>query len=63
MAHLEHLRWPFFASHHGAPALKADAWAAANITDAHGGDVDGACRTLVAQLGAAGWMRHAVPGE
>ena len=62
-AHLEHLRWPFFDSQHGALAQEVDAWAAANITDAHGVDVDGACRTLVAQLGAAGWLHHAVPGE
>lgn len=62
-AHFAHLDWPFFDGHHGALAQAVDAWAAANISDAHGGDVDGACRTLVAQLGAAGWLRHAAPGE
>ena len=62
-AHFAHLDWPFFDSHHAALAHAVDAWATANITDAHGVDVDGACRTLVAQLGAAGWLHHAVPGE
>jgi acyl-CoA dehydrogenase len=29
----------------------------------HGTDVDGACRALVARLGAGGWLRHAVGGR
>jgi acyl-CoA dehydrogenase len=62
-AHFAHLDWPFLDGRHAALAQAADAWASANISDAHGADVDGACRTLVAQLGAAGWLRHALPGE
>jgi len=58
--HFAHLDWPFLDAHHGALARELDAWAAAHIVDDHGADVDGACRTLVAQLGAAGWLRYAV---
>lgn len=57
---MDYLAWPFFDPHHGALARALDAWARANIRTAHGADVDGTCRALVAQLGAAGWLRHAV---
>ena len=59
MAH-DYLDWPFFAPHHGALARALDAWAATNLGDAHGGDVDAVCRSLVARLGRDGWLRHAV---
>ena len=59
MAH-DCLDWPFFAPHHGALARALDAWAATNLGDAHGGDVDAVCRSLVARLGRDGWLRHAV---
>lgn len=57
-----HLDWPFFEPRHGALARALHAWAAASLGDAHGGDVDAACRALVAQMGGAGWLRHAVGG-
>lgn len=56
----DYLDWPFFEPRHGELARELDAWAADNLRDAHGGDVDGICRTLVARLGRAGWLRHAV---
>lgn len=58
--HFAHLDWPFFAPHHGELARALDAWAATHIADDHGADVDTACRQLVTQLGAGGWLRHAV---
>ena len=57
---LEHLRWPFFELRHREFALALDAWAAANVRDVHGHDVDAQCRSLVRQLGNAGWLKHAV---
>lgn len=59
MAH-DYLDWPFFEPRHAELARALDAWAAANLDDAHGGDVDAVCRALVARLGRAGWLRHAV---
>jgi acyl-CoA dehydrogenase len=57
------LDWPFFEPRHCAFAAELDAWAAATVRDLHGDhDVDATCRTLVKQLGDAGWLRHAVAG-
>lgn len=57
---MDHLDWPFFEPHHADLARTLDAWAGASLFDAHGQDVDTACRALVAQLGAAGWLRFAI---
>ena len=38
-----------------------DAWAAKNLSHAHGSDVDAACRALVRDLGRAGWLKYCVP--
>ena len=62
MAH-DYLDWPFFEARHGALARALDAWAADNLHDAHGEDVDASCRALVARLGRAGWLRHAVGAD
>jgi acyl-CoA dehydrogenase len=59
---LEHLQWPFFEARHRDFAAELDAWAGAEVRDAHGTDVDALCRRLVRQLGDAGWLRHAVAG-
>lgn len=58
------LDWPFFEDRHRALAAELDAWAGAalpGLVDHH--DVDGSCRRLVAALGKAGWLRHAVPAS
>ncbi|OWJ66516.1 acyl-CoA dehydrogenase family protein [Inquilinus limosus] len=58
------LDWPFFDDRHRALAAELDAWAGATLpglVDHH--DVDGSCRRLVAALGQAGWLRHAVPAS
>ena len=53
---------PFFEEAHRALARALAEWADAALPDVHGADVDSACRTLVSALGAAGWLRYAVPG-
>ena len=63
MSDTRYLDWPFFEDRHRDLARSFDAWAAEHITDAHGRDVDEACRTLVRRLGAAGWLRHAVAAD
>jgi len=63
MADRDYLDWPFFDAHHRALALELDAWACDNIHHIHGGDVDAACRALVANLGRAGWLDHAIGGQ
>ncbi len=55
------LDWPFFEPRHRELADAIDTWAAAHVDEivqAH--DVDDACRTLVSELGTAGFLRHAV---
>jgi acyl-CoA dehydrogenase len=61
--HFAHLDWPFFDARHGELARALDAWAGEHLVHDHGADVDSACRSLVAQLGAAGWLRYAVGGR
>ncbi|NHZ41053.1 acyl-CoA dehydrogenase family protein [Massilia aquatica] len=60
MADKTYLDWPFFDARHAALEQQLDAWASATLAPAHGRDVDDACRTLVRQLGAGGWLDHAV---
>lgn len=63
MSDMRYLDWPFFEPRHAALARELDAWAAEHLGMAHGHDVDAACRALVAALGEAGWLRHAVGGR
>jgi acyl-CoA dehydrogenase/2-aminobenzoate-CoA ligase len=58
----DHLEWPFFDERHRKLAAELGDWAAAQVHDAHGDDVDATCRALVKQLGQAGWLAHAVAG-
>lgn len=51
------LTWPFFEDRHRALAEGLEEWCAAHLPVDHG-DVDAACRGLVAGLGAAGWLRQ-----
>jgi len=63
MASRDYLEWPFFEPRHAALAREVDAWAREHLTDtAHAPDVDETCKTLVRQLGEAGFLRHAVGG-
>jgi len=58
-----HLAWPFFEPRHAAFAGALDDWAAAHVPQGHAADVDAACRSLVRDLGAGGWLAHAVAGR
>jgi len=60
---LSHLDWPFFDAKHRELATALDAWCGEHLHVDHDGDVDAQCRSLVAQLGTAGWLNHAVAGE
>jgi acyl-CoA dehydrogenase len=62
MADKDYLDWPFFEPRHAELARTLDAWASEHVADAHGADVDATCKSLVARLGEAGWLRHAVGG-
>ena len=62
-AALRHLEWPFFEARHRALAQELEAWAQANVPHEHGRDVDAECKALVASLGRAGWLAHAVGGQ
>ncbi|MEO7814502.1 MAG: acyl-CoA dehydrogenase family protein [Sphingomicrobium sp.] len=50
------LDWPFFDSRHRQLARDLETWSAANLVPAHGDDVEAEVRTLVAKLGAAGYL-------
>ena len=64
MADRSFLDWPWFEPHHRELASALDDWCTANLDVDHS-DTDAACRSLVAQLGAAGWLHHtgAAAGE
>lgn len=55
------LDWPFFETRHRELASAIDAWAGEHVEQIVGSNgVDDACRQLVAGLGDAGFLRHAV---
>jgi acyl-CoA dehydrogenase len=56
------LDWPFFEDRHRALAEALETWCVANLPVDHG-DVDAACRGLVAMLGQGGWLRHTAADE
>ena len=51
------LDWPFFEARHRELSAALEEWAAAHLPVDHG-DVDAACKGLVRDLGAAGFLRH-----
>jgi acyl-CoA dehydrogenase len=57
------LDWPFFDDRHRALAEELERWCQANLTEEEPAHVDAACRSLVGQLGQAGWLQHCVPDE
>jgi acyl-CoA dehydrogenase len=50
------LDWPFYEPRHRDLAARLKQWASATLAPHHGGDVDAECRTLVCELGAAGFL-------
>jgi len=63
MRDTSYLSWPFFEPRHRALAKQLDAWCAENLKDIDHHDTDAACRTLVARLGAGGWLKNTAPGD
>jgi alkylation response protein AidB-like acyl-CoA dehydrogenase len=61
MADRTYLSWPFFDEPHRALAADLTAWRDRELNAAHDPDPSAACRAYVSQLGAAGWLRQAVP--
>jgi len=59
--HPPHLVWPFFDDAHRVLAASVTEWAGGQVVDS--ADVDAACREWVRRLGAAGYLRYAVPAE
>jgi acyl-CoA dehydrogenase len=53
------LTWPFFEDRHRDLAATLDQWAAAHLAGIDHSDTDAACRSLVAALGAGGWLTYA----
>jgi acyl-CoA dehydrogenase len=57
MSDVTFLDWPFFEPRHRELAAGLEGWCAVHLPVDHG-DVDAACRGLVADLGAGGWLEH-----
>ncbi|MGO4406468.1 acyl-CoA dehydrogenase family protein [Bosea sp. RAF48] len=55
------LDWPFFEERHRTFAAELSGWADSYLADLPHDDVDEACRARVAALGAAGFLKAAVP--
>ena len=55
------LSWPFFEDRHRDLAARLEDWCVAHLPVDHG-DVDAACRALVARLGEGGWLQHSGAG-
>lgn len=62
MSDTSFLDWPFFEPRHRDLAARLDEWCAAHLPVDHG-DVDAACRSLVAMMGDSGWLQHSGAGE
>ena len=62
MADETFLDWPFFEDRHRDFAHRLNRWCGVHLPVDHH-DVDAACRGLVAQLGAEGWLHHSAAME
>ncbi|CAG9186596.1 acyl-CoA dehydrogenase family protein [Cupriavidus pinatubonensis] len=60
MSDKTYLELPLLDDSHRMLERDLDAWCEANLKVDHS-DTDAACRTLVRQLGEAGWLRYCVP--
>ncbi len=56
MADRSFLAWPFFEDRHRDLAERLETWCQKHLPVAHG-DIDTACRELVAMLGRDGWLK------
>jgi acyl-CoA dehydrogenase len=58
----DHIEWPFFEDRHRALVAELDSFIAGDgLGSIDHADVDGACRSLVGRLGAAGFLENCVP--
>jgi acyl-CoA dehydrogenase len=57
MADRSFLNWPFFEDRHRVLADGIEQWCTSHLPVDHG-DVEAACRDLVAKLGRDGWLMH-----
>ena len=57
------LDWPFYEPRHRALAARLRQWASATLPAHHGSNVDAECRTLVCELGAAGFLELCVGAD
>jgi acyl-CoA dehydrogenase len=55
------LQWPFFADSHRRLAADLEPWCMRHLGHREHGDVDGACRELVAALADGGWLHFSAP--
>ncbi len=55
------LDWPFFEDRHRRLARALDQWCHTHLADLSHDDTDRTCRTIVARLGADGWLAHSAP--
>jgi len=60
MSDTSFLTWPFFDERHRDLAPKLEQWCEATIHDAPASDEDAACRSIVAELGKAGFLKLCV---
>lgn len=61
MSDRTYLSWPFFEPRHRELSAELETWCARHVAHVPHEDLDRTCRTLVEQLGADGWLRHAAP--
>ncbi len=62
MADKTFLNWPFFGDSHRELATRLEAWCENNLPVDHG-DIDAACKMLVNDLGAAGFLEYSSADE
>ena len=62
MSDVSFLAWPFFDDRHRDLRAALASWCE-NHDFPHSDDVDSDCKSLVADLGAAGWLRNCVPSQ
>ena len=60
MADRSFLAWPFFEERHRAVAAELEDWCEATLHGAQAADPDEACRSLVQELGSAGFLKLCV---
>ena len=61
MADRTYVDWPFFDDAHRGMAGELTSWRDRELRGTHDPNPSVACRSYAAQLGAAGWLKYAVP--